>query len=70
MSNKLIDPGSAQAHGIKLDNAGFPTEESMRAYHHRTSPNFFEKPERGFHIPLAVIPLIPVVVFIILFLKN
>lgn len=37
----LIDPTLADQHGIALDSHGFPTPESLEAWHRKNNPHLF-----------------------------
>jgi len=73
MKKHLIDPDAAKAHGIALDERGWPTTNSLQEWHAKNNPQFFTKEEKKekpeFSIPLWIIPLLPIVVLVILILK-
>ena len=35
-----IDPKQVKAHGIQLDASGWPTNDSLREWHKKTTPKF------------------------------
>lgn len=37
----VIDPALAEQNGIALDNHGFPTSESLEAWHKKNNPHLF-----------------------------
>lgn len=37
----LIDPALAERQGIALDSHGFPTSESLEAWHRKNNPHLF-----------------------------
>lgn len=37
----VIDPMIAERNGIALDNQGFPTSESLEAWHRKNNPHLF-----------------------------
>ncbi len=39
----LIDPMIAERHGIDLDSQGFPTSESLEAWHRENNPHLFSE---------------------------
>ena len=42
----LIDPTLAERHGIALDGHGFPTSESLEAWHKEHNPHLFTAKKR------------------------
>ena len=69
MKNNLIDPKAAKVHGIKLDAQGWPTTESLQEWHRANNPHLFAQPKQEFHIPLWLLPILPVIIVVILILK-
>jgi hypothetical protein len=78
MKKHLVDPKAAEAHGIQLDERGWPMTSSLQEWHKKNNPHFFageeipapaEEGTPGFSVPLWIIPLLPIVIVVILFLK-